>query len=243
MRRASRCTLYSTKKLADLLVRLALATYRRKLGLRPTTAQKLELHKRQDHLQARIDGFKGKAALAFGDLDLDEIEDLLEDEDAPLDRVVDQDTGSDDQSDGAKLGRPHSNIHSPESWPLLLPSTLGWKLCQQLGLQSLISMELRLREGQANDALHGLKIALCEKAVLYRAEVRHANSQVKKTRAWANVNAVEGIVRAHSKIYRRSRQAMIRLGAQEDLLKKYQVLKREELKVSTEMIDPSIPGH
>jgi hypothetical protein len=217
--------------------RLSLSTYRRKLGPRPTSAQKLELAKRRERLQARLDLFEKRAGAAFGDLNLDEIEDSV-DTQAPWITV-----GSDleDHQPNADSHTP-ARLYQPESTPLLLPSTIGLERCKALNVENLAEMELRLREGQANDALHGLRIALSEKAVLFRAQVRHARSQVTKTRAWANVNAVDGTARDLSKVYTISRQAMIRLGASDTLLQRYRQLRREELNASTQLMDPSIPG-
>lgn len=44
-----------------------------------------------------------------------------------------------------------------------LPSTLGMKACKQFGILGLRDNELKLREGQANDALHEIQIALANK--------------------------------------------------------------------------------
>ena len=48
--------------------------------------------------------------------------------------------------------------------PLFLPSSIGYQKCHELGLQHLTKKELSLREGQANDALHGIRMAIGEKS-------------------------------------------------------------------------------
>jgi len=42
----------------------------------------------------------------------------------------------------------------------------------RLGLATMASQELELRQGQANDALEGLRLALGHKSLLFRTKVR-----------------------------------------------------------------------
>ncbi|KAI6098938.1 hypothetical protein EV401DRAFT_1895031 [Pisolithus croceorrhizus] len=46
--------------------------------------------------------------------------------------------------------------------------------CRTIGIHRLAEMELELRIAQANDALHGLRLALADKAVIFRGVVRTA---------------------------------------------------------------------
>ncbi|KAI6098420.1 hypothetical protein EDD16DRAFT_1527190 [Pisolithus croceorrhizus] len=58
----------------------------------------------------------------------------------------------------------------PSSLPL--PSNLGADKCCDIGMHQLAEMELELQIAQANDALHGLCLALADKAVIFRSVVR-----------------------------------------------------------------------
>lgn len=102
--------------------------------------------------------------------------------------------------------------------------------------------ELELRLGQANDALHNLRIALGKKSFLFRSHVRAAKSQQKKTRAWAEVSSVDADVRQQARIYASTRRKMIGLGATEETLDRYKVLKYVDLKISTAVATPNAPG-
>ncbi|KAI6098005.1 hypothetical protein EDD16DRAFT_1527378 [Pisolithus croceorrhizus] len=62
----------------------------------------------------------------------------------------------------------------PTSPTLLLPSNLGVDRCHAIGIHQLAEMELELWIAQANDALHGLHLALADKAVIFRGVVRTA---------------------------------------------------------------------
>ncbi|KAG1870330.1 hypothetical protein F4604DRAFT_1926656 [Suillus subluteus] len=85
----------------------------------------------------------------------------------------------------------------------ILPSSLH---CMA---EDLIPLEMSLREGQANDTLHNLRIHLCNKAVLFRTSVRQAKSQALKTRAWSQVTSVQQAVSLHASIYTKTRKQMM----------------------------------
>ncbi|KAH8993769.1 hypothetical protein EDB92DRAFT_1815425 [Lactarius akahatsu] len=55
--------------------------------------------------------------------------------------------------------------------PLHLPSHLGHDWCDKNGAEDLAKAELHLREGQLNDSLHHLRIALRHKSYLFRHDV------------------------------------------------------------------------
>ena len=128
---------------------------------------------------------------------------------------------------------------SGDGWPedadvehrkLSLPSTFGVEKCQDFSVGFLVEKELVLQQGQANNALHQLRIDLGHHSYLYCTQVRHAgHSQQKKTRAWDNVHSIEDAVKLHAAIYRKCRSAIILLGAGPDLVKTYRELKPEDL--------------
>lgn len=131
----------------------------------------------------------------------------------------------------------------PEHRKLSLPSAYGQQQCHQLGIEKLAEKELVLREGQANDALHQIRIDLGHRSYLYRTQVRHADhSQQRKTRAWDNVHSIDDAVKIHSAIYRKCRTAMVALAASPELLDTYKELRREDLTSQTTLIDPSLSG-
>lgn len=196
-------------------------------------SQMLDLVKRRDRLQTRIDAWRRKAEVY---LPLQDEEDTWED--LLGDTVGDQ---SDTDTDDSHCSEPQiteSNAAGlPELSPLYLPSSLSadrWAPERE--------KELTLRQGQANDALHNLRIGLGQKSLIFRKQVRVANSQQKKTRAWSELNAIESSVRRYAQIYNKARKAMIRLGADTQLLGRYRILKRSELKASTVIATPNGAG-
>ncbi|KAF8844258.1 hypothetical protein BDN67DRAFT_895006 [Paxillus ammoniavirescens] len=89
-------------------------------------------------------------------------------------------------------GRAAESIHLP------LPSALSVQRCRDDSLEWLAEQEMQLRTGQANDALHELCLALADKAVLFRTNIRHSSSQ-----ATANDDILaryQGLSKDHLKI-------------------------------------------
>ena len=61
---------------------------------------------------------------------------------------------------------------APEHMSILMPSSLQITDMHRLGLVTMASQELELRQGQANDALEGLRLALGHKSLLFQTKVR-----------------------------------------------------------------------
>ncbi|KAG1859430.1 hypothetical protein C8R48DRAFT_673972 [Suillus tomentosus] len=79
----------------------------------------------------------------------------------------------------------------PEKGMISLPSNMGLEKCAALGIADIADQELTLWQGQANDALHHIRVHLADKAVIFRKTVTVAKSQVLSTRAWAQVHSVD----------------------------------------------------
>ncbi|KAI5989479.1 hypothetical protein EDD15DRAFT_2364372 [Pisolithus albus] len=127
--------------------------------------------------------------------------------------------------------------------PLPLPSNFGIERCRAAGADELVEMELKLRIGQANDALHGLRIALADKAVAFRGVVRKATSYSMRTRAWQMVNSIDISVRQQAAIYKRCREAMIALGADTDTLTRFQQLQKSHMAIHTAAFSQNAHDH
>jgi hypothetical protein len=70
-------------------------------------------------------------------------------------------------------------LFRPEGVTIPLPSTIGVQRHAELGVEHVFAQDIALREGQANDTLHAIRVHLAEKAVLSRTSVRPARSQSK----------------------------------------------------------------
>jgi hypothetical protein len=125
---------------------------------------------------------------------------------------------------------------------LHLPSHFGRNWCNANASEDLAKAELRLREGQLNDSLHDIRVALGHKSYVFRQEVRSARTQKLITRTWADLHAVESTVQHLTRIYIRARKALVDLGAGTDLLDRYKVLRHQDLSVKTSIIAPHVRG-
>ena len=212
---------------------IALLIEVRRIGRRSTETQRLDIARQCDRLQGQIDGFTQSALTHLGEgFDADDDPD-----DLTLDILDDLD---DDPADFSETSDTWTN--SPELTVIPLPSNLGVDRCRRCMAEDLIPLEMSLREGQANDALHNLRIHLCNKVILFRTTVRQAKSQALKTRAWSQVTSVQQAVSLHASIYTKTRKQMMQLEPGQDQLQKYKPLLREQLKISTAVGDPNARG-
>jgi len=125
---------------------------------------------------------------------------------------------------------------------LHLSSHLGRSWCNRNAAEDLANAELCLWEGQLNDSLHHIRIALGHKSYLFRNNVHPARMQRLKTHAWAEVHAVETTVQHHARVYTHVWRSMLDLGADNSLLDQYKVLKPQDLKIDTTIIAPDVCG-
>ncbi|KAI6010723.1 hypothetical protein F5J12DRAFT_781725 [Pisolithus orientalis] len=105
----------------------------------------------------------------------------------------------------------------------------GVQYFHDIGLISLVEQEIHLRQGQANDALHELHLALMDKAMIFYTDVWKGGNYKMTTQAWGQISNAEAMVQQHATIYRQCQKQLIALGAGEDILDKYQELNRADL--------------
>ncbi|KZT51613.1 hypothetical protein CALCODRAFT_512585 [Calocera cornea HHB12733] len=96
--------------------------------------------------------------------------------------------------------------------PLHLPSNLPREIFERLGVEEIVDIERRLREGQATDALQSLSDSLrVEKAYLCQRVVNsHGQSALNKARALSARQRLR--TRMYATVYRQARDALLRLG-------------------------------
>ena len=213
-------------KVEEAQVTLWLDVWR--IDTRGTETQMLDISCRRDKLQSQINGLVQAAAQFLGE----EWDGL----------IFPADGDSEDDSDNTFF-LTSTSPGNAEVATLPLPSYMGMDACRQLGLEGLANQELLLWQGQANDALHEIRLALADKAVLFRTEVRHGRNYTMVSRAWKKVTDTEAVVKRHAAVYQHCHRQMILIGANSDLLAHYQPLDKKDLRVSTAVSDPNARGH
>lgn len=228
----------------------------RKIGSHPTPDQQRDIALKRARLHDRVDTFHRQAAnilQAASEEEDDSWDEILEREThvgMEFDGVGEGEDGDEHRSSAEEHDQMQSSGNIPsdssgidaESISLHLPSYVGRNWCDRNAAEDLAKAELRLREGQLNDSLHHIRIALGHKSYLFRNNIRPARTQRLKTRAWAEVHAVESTVQHHARVYTRARQALKDLGASTPLLDLYKILRRQDLSVKTTVIVSHVRG-
>ncbi len=106
----------------------------------------------------------------------------------------------------------------------------------------LAGQEMKLREGQANDALRKLRVDLGTMALLIKKQVRGAKAYRTRNNVFADVSNVDRKVQDSSAVYKLAWDSLVQLGASEEKLAIYQELKPEHLKLSDDVIKPNRTG-
>lgn len=221
----------------------------RKAKGKPTESQQIQIAKKQHALETRIHKFT-MAGVAFLPTDVVHgLGDALSHDEDTESEYEDEDEDASAEAAGSRaVSGPSLVIHAPpllagpESYTLPLPSALGFDVCRELGLTMLAHTELALREGQANEALAGVRLAIGEKSFLFRKALRNLHGKVRKTRAWDVIHSTTSRLNHHRNIYNQARDAMIRLEADADKLEIYRILKWTDLGTSTAIQDPNASG-
>jgi hypothetical protein len=215
-------------------IRSNLRREQKALGRRPSVTQITKIHDTRRRLSSRIKNFHKTADLMWGNIDPDE-EDFMAEADQDDDEVLQS-----DDYDGISLeddsleDYTEMEAQPAEDMRLLMPSALGAAYCHRKGQSSLLDQEIKLREGQANDALEELRLALVEKSLIYRTEVRAAKNHKMVTRAWSGVHRAEATIQKHVRTYRQAHQALKNLDANTP---QFRPIRKEELKMSGDIIE------
>ncbi|OJA19192.1 hypothetical protein AZE42_13957 [Rhizopogon vesiculosus] len=110
-------------------------------------------------------------------------------------------------------------------------------------LLALWQEEMELWKGQANDCLEKLHQALGDRSVIFWEKI-HSNKSVHHhgTRSKKELQKITFSINKQAWAYRRSRGAMIHLGADHHTLEVYQTLKAEDLILSKEVMEENRYG-
>jgi hypothetical protein len=142
-------------------------------------------------------------------------------------------SGQDQVVDGdPDLGLP------PERIPIHLPSSHNTTTTRH----PLRQAELNLRIKQATRYLAALRDAIAQKSFQYSHVMRDAPSKGTRTRSRMAILRISDQIAQYSRLYCRARAAMVRLGADEPTLNKFRLLTRDDVKASTAILKPNIPG-
>ena len=216
------------------------------------------LAEKRKKLQTSIDDFHRKASIYMPEMDLFSGQSINEQ------GMVDEweDTTYDSEDDDALLAIPgtfraDSNVElsaaddaitalSAEEQPIRLPSAFGRQACLGL-LQPHARVEFDLRKGQANDALHNIRLHVAEKSFIYGTGVRKSSNTANlghrgRQKAFHEVHMLEAKIRHQARIYENARKCMESLGMPIEDQQKYPKLSKSDTNASTAVVDFNARG-
>jgi len=178
----------------------------RKIGSHSTPDQKRDIALRRSQLQDKVDAFQNQAGSVLHAIS-NNADDSWGDDytreiytGAEFDSVGEED--NDRLNSAAEVDNqmqvlsssPPDGLINAEHISLHLPSHMGRTWCNTNAAKDLAKAELHLREGQLNDSLHHVCIALGHKSYIFRNNIHPACTQRLKTYAWGEVHAVKSTV-------------------------------------------------
>jgi hypothetical protein len=211
----------------------------RQVGAKPTVKEQIEITKRRSKLLNRIADHQRRANRILSTDCILEANYGYE----PSERFEVGNDGEIELLMADSVSDPFVNSDKsprPETYQLTMPSSM--ERTTESNFLEAARLEVRLRAGQCNDSLQGVRLALGKKAFLFRAQIRPKGPKTGKTKSWDGIHAADQSLRLHAQTYRSAREAMVALRGSAELLARYQVLKTEHLKTSTTLLDPAISG-
>jgi len=212
----------------------------RTLGGYPSSEEKERVKEKREALQTKIQTFQQQGIRFIAP----DSATMLEPSRA---LTIESDSGESDTEgfflDDKSEWEEDEDVEVPiEQVRLGLPSSFDMVERVQMGLGRLGEIETELRKGQANDALEALRAGLAEKSLRFRTEVKPAKSQRKMTRAWDSIHRADKQIKAAVRSYRLARNALEVLGASKELLNQYQEIRKEDLKMSRDIVEENRVG-
>ncbi|KAJ7719074.1 hypothetical protein B0H14DRAFT_3629631, partial [Mycena olivaceomarginata] len=215
------------------------------LGRRPTAAQKRDLIGKKDSLQKRQAKFE-KSMLSFIRKHQPADEGTSDDNGPDRDydnKLIGVDLSDSDEEeedweeDSSDEGDPQGAVEVEEV-RLSLPSNLKDVPLAQGLRTTLYKQEGTLREGQINDSLRKLRLALGAKSWMLRNNVRGASGGRARTRAWDGVKTRDLEIRRCVQIYTQATSALrrMRMGAQ------WQPITKQDLAMSGDLTEANRVG-
>jgi hypothetical protein len=104
--------------------------------------------------------------------------------------------------------------------------------------------EIELRVGEANDTLASIREGIAYKSYTYLENIGPAKSKVKKTRGWTTIKTQDDELKTHVRRYKECRKALVQLRANNEILRRFQVLSEKEghLRTVTAIAEPNARG-
>ncbi len=104
------------------------------------------------------------------------------------------------------------------------------------------AIELSLRKTQAKTHLSQLRELIAEKSVQYSDVIRAAPRKGVRARARGTVKGINMRIAFHCQVYTHCQSRLVLLGADNATLQQFRELKKDDIRASTAILTPNIPG-
>lgn len=140
-------------------------------------------------------------------------------------------------SDGGGAANETPAVAKPvESRHISLPSNSR----HSLPLHAQLELAMRMR--QADRHLNALRDRIADKSFQYSHVIQKTTKTTVRSRARSQIIKMNNSISFHARVYSRCRLAMVRLGAAPASLQAYRALTKSDVKSSTALLTPNIPG-
>lgn len=213
--------------------RLLIAHEARIIGKHPSELQLKDLTMKRNRLQRQIAKFQTEAQKRLPDKLITEagFHDLDYGEWYTVDNEDHQTA-----DDPVVHPLPPGAENLPEHLAISLPSTVTPEE-EDEAFNALCLKEQQLRVGQANDALHRVRLGIANRSVMLRTTMRDQREQRVVTRNWGKVHRLAHSATRAARVYELARKALLRLGAPDNVMAPYKVLTSADLKAETAKFD------
>jgi hypothetical protein len=126
-------------------------------------------------------------------------------------------------------------LNPPERKVIVIPSNGNVKT-------DISDLEIKFRTRQANTELNQLRDLIADISFQFSHIIRGQIRKNIRTRSQKRIKLIHNQVTLHARIYARCRNHLVALDCGETILRQYRVLTKEDLKSSTEILDPNRPG-
>ena len=238
--------------------RLEVAQEARAVRRKSTPEKMSSLAERRMRLQTRIDEFHQKASIYMPGIEPPSGSNDNEGDYVEGWEDVNYDSEDDDVhlavpgtlpvNDGAEANIVDEAITAllAEEQVIRLPSVFGKDVCDAR-LRPHARVEFDLRKGQANDALHNIRLHVAEKSFIYGGGVRKGSNKSNlghrgRQKAFNEVHVLESKIRHQARIYQNARKCLELLGMSAEDQRNYPQLLKSDTNASTAVVDFNARG-
>lgn len=150
--------------------------------------------------------------------------------------ILDDETEYDEYEElDEPIAQPVTEITPIERKVIVLPSNGNVET-------NVADLEVKFRIIEAQTQLNKLRDLIADISFQFSHVIRGQIRKKVRTRSQKRVKSLHNQLTLHARIYTRSRNHLVALNCGEHILRQFRILKREDLKTSTAILDPNQPG-